>query len=305
MPAPRNPLTPHGSRAAGTAVAGVVLLLGLSSCASSPGNSPAEPAVTVTSSVTVTGDPRTLTLHQEVQALAAQVPGELGFVLLDPHGREAAAVNADRSFTSASLYKLFVAEAVLEQVDQGQIALSDVVPGLAITVDEALEEMITWSRNYPGAAIGEWLGWDEIEATAHAHGFHATTFDPDNGMDDVVEMTTTPNDVSRFLQALNDGQLLEPSSSAVLLGHLADQHLDYALPQGLSPDVQFDHKTGLLEDVSHEAGILRLNEQDYVVAILTDGWNGYEASRPWYRDMATSIDTYLHTPTTASPADPR
>ncbi|WP_165979693.1 serine hydrolase [Kocuria rosea] len=248
----------------------MVLLLGLSGCASSPGSPPAEPDVTVTSSVAASGDPRTLTLHQDVQALAAQVPGELGFVLLDPHGREAAAVNADRSFTSASLYKLFVAEAVLEQVDEGRIGLSDVVPGLDITVDEAIEEMITWSRNYPGAAIGAWLGWDEIEATAHSHGLDSTTFDPDNGMDDVVEMTTTPEDVSGFLQALNDGELLGSASSAVLLGHLADQHLDYALPQGLSPDVQFDHKTGLLEDVSHEAGILRLNERDYVVAILTD-----------------------------------
>lgn len=245
-----------------------------------------------------------MVLHSDLERLAAQVPGELGFVLLDAQGEEVAAVNADRSFTSASLYKLFVAEAVLEQVDQGRVELTDTVPGLGLSVDEALRQMISWSRNAPGAALGQWLGWEEIESAAWAQGFTSTTFDPDNGIDGVVEMATTPADVAHFLHALNQGQMLEPSSTEVLLDYLADQHLDYALPQGLSPQVEFEHKTGLLEDVSHDVGILRLAGEDHVVAVLTDGWSRPQDSHPWYRDMGIVLDGYLHTPATATLTGP-
>lgn len=277
-----------------------MLVLALAGCGALETDSVSEGAVGEEPSTAANDEPGAAHLRDEVEGLAQEVPGELGFVLLAEDGGEVMTVNADRSFTSASLYKLFVAEVILEQVDQGSVELSEIVPGLTLTVDQALQEMLSRSRNYPGAAMGEWLGWAQIEKTVQAHGFGSTTFDPDNGIDGVVDLHTTSSDVAGLLDRVNRGELLEPSSADVLIGYLADQELNYALPQGLSADVEFAHKTGLLEEVSHDAGILRLDGQDHTVAVLTDGWSGYEDSRPWFRDMGETLDAYLHA-TTATP----
>lgn len=280
----------RGTRARPAAALGVALALLLGACGGDEVVTTAGPTNEAAADLTA-----------DLEDLAAGVPGELGVVLLDPEGSEVVARNADRPFTSASLYKLFLAHAVLDEADRGALALSDVVPELGLTVEQALDVMISWSDNASGAALGRWLGWEEVEAFAHEQGFAATTFDPATGSQDVVAMTTTPADVAALLERLRRGELLSGSSTALLLGFLEEQHLDYALSSGFSPDVGFAHKTGLLVDVSHDAGIVELGGHDYVVAVLTDGWSDYEESAPWFGDAGREIEAYVREDTAASP----
>ncbi|MFI7496662.1 serine hydrolase [Kocuria sp. M4R2S49] len=280
----------RGARAGRTAVLGLALLLG--ACGGEQGGTTAAPPA----------ETAAVDLARSLEDLAGEVPGELGVVLLDPEGGEVLARNADRPFTSASLYKLFLAHAVLDEADRGALALSDAVPELGLTVEQALDVMISWSDNASGAALGRWLGWKEVEAFAHEQGFTATTFDPGTGSEDVVAMTTTPADVADLLERLRRGELLSGSSTALLLGFLEEQHLDYALSSGFSPDVGFAHKTGLLQDVSHDAGIVELGGEGYVVAVLTDGWSDYEESAPWFGDAGREIEAYVRGAAPARPA---
>ncbi|MFF0904900.1 UNVERIFIED_CONTAM: serine hydrolase [Kocuria sp. CPCC 205316] len=273
----------RGTRARPAAALGVALALLLGACGGDELVTTADPTIEAAAA----------DLAADLEDLAAGVPGEFGVVLLDPEGREVVARNADRPFTSASLYKLFLAHAVLDEADRGALALSDVVPELGLTVEQALDVMISWSDNASGAALGRWLGWEEVEAFAHEQGFAATTFDPATGSQDVAAMTTTPADVAALLERLRRGELLSGSSTALLLGFLEEQHLDYALSSGFSPDVGFAHKTGLLVDVSHDAGIVALGGRDYVVAVLTDGWSDYEESAPWFGDAGREIEAYV------------
>ncbi|GAB2623801.1 serine hydrolase [Kocuria arenosa] len=273
----------RGTRARPAAALGAALALLLGACGGDELVTTAAPTIEAAAA----------DLTADLEDLAAGVPGELGVVLLDPEGREVVARNADRPFTSASLYKLFLAHAVLDEADRGALALSDVVPELGLSVEQALDVMISWSDNASGAALGRWLGWEEVEAFAHEQGFAATTFDPATGSQDVVAMTTTPADVAALLERLRRGELLSGSSTALLLGFLEEQHLDYALSSGFSPDVGFAHKTGLLVDVSHDAGIVELGGRDYVVAVLTDGWSDYEESAPWFGDAGREIEAYV------------
>lgn len=280
----------RGVRTGRTALPALALALLLGACGGEQGGTTAAP----------TAGAAAVELARSVEDLAGEVPGELGVVLLDPEGGEVLARNADRPFTSASLYKLFLAHAVLEEVDRGALAVSDAVPELGLTAEQALDLMISWSDNASGAALGRWLGWEEVEAFAQGQGFAATTFDPGAGSEDVVAMTTTAADVADLLDRLRRGELLSGSSTALLLGFLEEQHLDYALSSGFSPDVGFAHKTGLLQDVSHDAGIVELAGHDYVVAVLTDGWSDYEESTPWFGDAGREIEAYLREDTAAA-----
>jgi len=45
-------------------------------------------------------------------------------------------------------------------------------------------------------------------------------------------------------------------------------------------------KTGLLDDVSHDAGILSMDGQNYIVAVLTDGWlNATDDATPVFEEI--------------------
>lgn len=283
----------RGPRARRTAALGLALALLLGGCGAEEEG--AGDAATAAPRV----EAAAAALAADLEELAAGVPGELGVVLLDPEGAEVVARSADRPFTSASLYKLFLTQAVLDRTDRGALSLSDVVPELGLTVEQALDVMVSWSDNASGAALGRWLGWEEVEAFAHEQGFTATTFDPGTGSQDVIAMSTTPADVAGFLERLRRGELLSGPSTALLLGYLEEQHLDYALSSGFSPEVGFAHKTGLLEDVSHDAGIVELGGRDYVLAVLTDGWSGYEESTPWFGEAAREIEAYVREDTAA------
>ncbi|MFZ2761141.1 MAG: serine hydrolase, partial [Trichococcus flocculiformis] len=96
-------------------------------------------------------------------------------------------------------------------------------------------------------------------------------------------------------ECLLDGELLSKSSTEYFLGLLGDQQLVYALNTGLSDEVIFAHKTGLLNDVSHDAGILSMDGQNYIVAVLTDGWqNATNDATPVFEAIGSAVMTYLY-----------
>ena len=83
-------------------------------------------------------------LAADLDELNAAYPDQLGFVLINEQTGEAITTNASRVFTSASLYKLFLTYAILEQVDAGVLSLQDQMADGA-TIDDYLTSTITVS----------------------------------------------------------------------------------------------------------------------------------------------------------------
>lgn len=236
-------------------------------------------------------------LAADVEGIAATYPGQLGFVLINEQTGEAITSGASRVFTSASLYKLFLAYAILTQVDAGKLSLQDQMADGA-TIDDYLTSTITVSDNETAKELAYIIGWDNIEAFIHEQGFVSTSFHPYLESDGVYyngELETTPAEVAFLLERLLDGELLSESSTAYFLGLLADQQLVYALNTGLDDGVAFAHKTGLLDYVSHDAGILTLDGQTYIVAVLTDGWqDATNDATPVFERIGSAVMTYLY-----------
>ncbi|MFZ1668814.1 MAG: serine hydrolase, partial [Trichococcus flocculiformis] len=197
-------------------------------------------------------------LAADLDELNATYPDQLGFVLINEQTGEAITTNESRVFTSASLYKLFLTYAILEQVDTGLLSLQDQMADGA-TIDDYLTSTITVSANEPAKELAHLIGWENIETFIHEQGFVSTSFNPYLESDGVYyngDLETTPAEVAFLLECLLDGELLSEASTKYFLGLLGNQQLVYALNTGLSSDVTFAHKTGLLDDVSHDAGIL-------------------------------------------------
>lgn len=236
-------------------------------------------------------------LAAELDELNAAYPDQLGFVLINEQTGEAVTTNESRVFTSASLYKLFLTYAILVKVDAGVLSLQDQMADGA-TIDDYLTSTITVSANEPAKELAYLIGWENIETFIHDQGFVSTSFNPYLESDGVYyngDLETTPAEVAYLLERLLDGELLSESSTAYFLGLLGDQQLVYALNTGLTDEVTFAHKTGLLDDVSHDAGILSMDDQNYIVAILTDGWqDATNEATPVFEQVGAAVMTYMH-----------
>lgn len=236
-------------------------------------------------------------LAADLDELNAAYPDQLGFVLINEQTGEAITTNESRTFTSASLYKLFLTYAILEQVDAGLLSLQDQMADGA-TIDDYLTSTITVSANEPAKELAHLIGWENIETFIHEQGFVSTSFNPYLEYDGIYyngDLETTPAEVAFLLERLLEGELLSEASTKYFLGLLGNQQLVYALNTGLSSDVTFAHKTGLLDDVSHDAGILSMDGQNYIVAVLTDGWlNATDDATPVFEEIGSAVMTYLY-----------
>ena len=236
-------------------------------------------------------------LAADLDELNATYPDQLGFVLINEQTGEAITTNESRVFTSASLYKLFLTYAILEQVDTGVLSLQDQMADGA-TIDDYLTSTITVSANEPAKELAHLIGWENIETFIHEQGFVSTSFNPYLEYDGIYyngDLETTPAEVAFLLERLLEGELLSEASTKYFLGLLGNQQLVYALNTGLSSDVTFAHKTGLLDDVSHDAGILSMDGQNYIVAVLTDGWlNATDDATPVFEEIGSAVMTYLY-----------
>ena len=236
-------------------------------------------------------------LAADLDELNAAYPDQLGFVLINEQTGEVITTNESRIFTSASLYKLFLTYAILEQVDAGLLSLQDQMADGA-TIDDYLTSTITVSANEPAKELAHLIGWENIETFIHEQGFVSTSFNPYLEYDGIYyngDLETTPAEVAFLLERLLEGELLSEASTKYFLGLLGNQQLVYALNTGLSSDVTFAHKTGLLDDVSHDAGILSMDGQNYIVAVLTDGWlNATDDATPVFEEIGSAVMTYLY-----------
>jgi beta-lactamase class A len=227
-----------------------------------------------------------LVLH--LDQLVGSFGGGAGLWIADPNVTKPLYSHAaDEPIITASLYKLAVLAEAERRVDLGQLRYADIITieeeditddgsfepaGTALTLDQALEVMITISDN--GAALALWhvLGAANINATLKSAGINDFHVFVSWGQDDNV---ATPRAIGTMLTLLAKRQLISPAASDRMLARLKRQQISDRLPAGLPEGVVVAHKTGNLPGLTHDAGIIYTPSGPRVVVAMT--WDAYEA----------------------------
>jgi beta-lactamase class A len=261
----------------------------------------------------------TAELVQHLDQLVGSFPGGAGLWISDPNSTAAAPLyshSADEPIVTASLYKLAVLTEAERRVDTGELHYSDIitiepeditddgsfeVAGTALTLDEALEAMITISDN--GAALALWhiLGPGNINATLVRIGVKNFHVFLDWNEDNVA----TPRAVGTLLTMLAKRQLISAAASDRMLARLERQQINDRLPAALPQGVVIAHKTGNLPGLTHDAGIIFTPSGPRVVVAMT--WDAGEADAYSFISNVGSIvySTLLEPPANARYDVPR
>jgi beta-lactamase class A len=223
----------------------------------------------------------TADLIVQVDGLVKGFPGDAGVYVGDPlKGQPLYTHESDVVFIAASLYKLGILAHVESLVDGGKLKYTDTIEiqleditddgsyeiaGTVMTVDEALEAMITISDNGTALAFWHYLGPENINATLQKLGlgeFHIAAGDNDDN-------TATARVLGQFFTLLAQRKLISSAASDRMLARLERQQINDRLPSQLPPGTAVAHKTGNLGYVTHDAGIIYTKSGPRVVVGLT------------------------------------
>lgn len=234
---------------------------------------------------TPTSPPNSASLGQVVQNALQGTHGTYGIVVKNLSTGEYYGFNQSKSFESGSLYKLWVMAVVYQQIAQGKLHLSDTITKnsldlyneffidvsdqdtlqtISMTVSDALYQMITISDNDAALLLTDKVGLSNLKDFLNQYGFNDSTIGQNGN-----QPTTTAKDIALFLEKTYKGALGNADTTNKMLTLLKQQRLNDKLPKYLPDGVTVAHKTGELDDYSHDAGIVYAPNSDYIIVVLT------------------------------------
>ena len=192
------------------------------------------------------------------------------------------------SVQSASMIKLLVLAEYLDQVDSGEVsptdtyelAREDVVSGSGsmqndrfgteYTLDEVARRMVFQSDNVATNVLIDYLGLEDIAEKGAELGLsgtqiaHKLMIAADDGSSNMI----SANDAALILGRIANDSLASEAACDRAEEFLLEQEDDEGLAEGLPEEIAFGHKTGSLDTVRHDGGIVYA-EHPYVICVLT------------------------------------
>ena len=273
----------------------------------SPAPSPSPAVLTLQLNQEMTG------LKAEIDKLAAQnsslTPGVF-IVDLDTGGY--ASVSSDASFAAASTIKIPILVAFFEAVDEGRVRLDQMLtlrleniaggsgdlqdqsPGKKLTALEVATKMIEISDNTASNMLIDLLGGAEaLNQKFQTWGLKVTEIR--NNLPDLKGTnTTSPRELVNLLAQVNQGNLLSVKSRDRLFHIMRKTQNDSLLPRGLGEDAIIAHKTGTINSLSADVGMVDMpNGKRYLVAVMVKYGKNQRSAEKLIRDISRSTYKYL------------
>lgn len=190
----------------------------------------------------------------------------------------------NKSYQTGSLYKLWIMVTAFSQIQKGDLSekevLSSTIPDLnnkfnissdsaelkegsiTLTVGSALQQMITISHNYAAMLLSERVKLANVVRFLQENGFSESVVG-------VNLPTSTSSDIALFLEKLYLGKLANPQNTKKMLDLLKAQELKNKLPKYLPTGTIIAHKTGEIDFLTHDGGIVYTKNGDYSIVVLS------------------------------------
>lgn len=226
-------------------------------------------------------------IEKAVESVLSQRNGTYAVFYKDIKSGETYEKNSHQKFQSASLYKLWVMGELYRQVDAGKLRKEDIVKesvedlnkkfGIAsesaelkegeieLSVEDALEQMITVSDNYAALLLSSRLRLSNVAN-------FLTVYDLTDSSIGVPPMTSS-HDIGIFCEKLYKGEVIGQVYSKEMIAILQRQQINDRLPKYLPKGVFTAHKTGELDGYKHDGGIIYATEGPYILVVLSKSTN--------------------------------
>lgn len=205
----------------------------------------------------------------------------------------------ERAQESASLIKLYVMGAVMQEIQNGNLEMND-------TTKHLLDEMITVSDNSATNELVRYLnkdhdhkkGMKKVNAFIKAQGFEYTH--EYNGLEDTslwydadTKNTTSAKDCGRLLERIYRGEFISHLASRQMEELLLNQQVTYKIPSTIPSESRVANKTGETSDCENDAAIVYTPKGDYILCIMSCEVSSKSSAVDSLREMSSLIYSYF------------
>lgn len=256
---------------------------------------------------------RKTTIEDEIKNELAKQPGTYGLAFKDLSTGEELLINAHEVFHAASTMKTPVMIEVFKQAKEGRFSLSDsiaikntfksIVDGSEYSLDSAEDseqklytltstkrtldslvyDMIIVSSNLATNIIIELVDPKKVTQTMRDLGANDIQVlrgvEDDKAFAEGLINSTTPYDLMVIFEKMANGEAVSKEASDAMINILMDQRFNTIIPAKLPADVKVAHKTGSINGVHHDSGIVFLPDgRKYVLVILSKNLKDEDAA---------------------------
>lgn len=204
---------------------------------------------------------KNISVGDTMSAHIKNIDGDVSIYYKNLTTDESVVINGDQKYYMASLYKVILTLYILDRVQKGEINLTDKTPNSPVTVEQALEKIITESNNEFATALANEYGWGQIET--YMKSILGISFSFESTLQtDVKNMGILFEEISLSLK-------IPKSETTYLLNLLKDQKRTTKLPKYLPQGIYAHNKTGEYESYSHDAGIFYTAKANYILIFMS------------------------------------
>jgi beta-lactamase class A len=279
----------------------------------------------------------TAALRRTIENAAAGYQGIVGVSVRNLATGESLSIRGGETFSSASLIKVAVLIALLDEVQKGTMRLDEPLsmlardrvggsgvlqhlhPGLQLTVEDAARLMIIISDNTATNLLLEKLNirtvWTKMEALGLPHTkIHSKSFNRASSvaMDSSVKYglgVTTPDETVELFARLHAGTAVSPRLDSVALAILRENDDWNKLTRWLPAGARAAHKSGDVDQARNDCGILYGPDAPVALCVMTreNQDRSYATDNPANLLIARiGAEVYRHyNPSAPPPAIPR
>lgn len=240
----------------------------------------------------------TVGLRPKLEAVLAAYPGVAGVSARDLRTGKALSIRGAEPFPSASLIKVSILVALLEEVEAHRMRLDEplamiardrvggsgvlkhLAPGLRLTVGDAAWLMTTLSDNTATNLLLDKLGvttvWEKMDSLGlprtrvHRKVFHphASSPRPDSSVRYGLGVTT-PDETTRLFERLHQGRAVSPALDSLALAMLRANQDASKLVRWLPENLRVAHKSGDVDHARNDCGILYTPAAPIALCVMT------------------------------------
>jgi len=255
-------------------------------------------------------------LKQQIQVLAAAQPGLTpGLFFLNLDTGAFLDLNGTSSFSAASMIKVPILVAFLQDVDVGKVRLDEQLvmrpdlitggsgamqyqkPGSQFSALETATQMIVISDNTATNLLIDRLGGPAaLNQRFQSWGLTQTVIH--NLLADLEGTnTTSPQDLTKLMTLVSEGNLLSRQSRDRLLDIMRQTVTDTLLPRGLGEGATIAHKTGDIGSTVGDTGLIDMpNGQRYVATVIVKRPHNDPRAQELIRQISRLVYNYQNQP---------
>lgn len=240
------------------------------------------------------GEPVKDVLEEKIMALSSADSTRYSVYISYPNEERKPYIYQSESMRSASMIKVFLLAAAMEKVKEGSLQLGMPIVlrskdkvggsgilggypnGFVLRLDSVLRLMITESDNTATNILIDLLGMDNINTYIKENGYKDTCLSRKMmdfaAVKDGRENYTSVRDLGCLFERIYRHECVSDEQDEIMLSYLKEQTDKECFPSAL-PDATIAHKTGELDGLYDDGGIIFLGDRELIIVIMTENYS--------------------------------